>query len=155
MSKKKYLKSNTASLICLFVFLYFLILDLRSTCSHPLSWKEAEVLPPSNTKGKEPIKGTYVRVWEIVDPSIEWILFTFALIKTVEDALEVVRMYTERWVIEEYHKCLKTGCKLEEAQLKTGDRLLVLLGRVIATQLLQLGDISRSESEEPAKSMWR
>lgn len=118
-----------------------------------VSWEEAEIFPPSDTKGKEPVKGTYVRVWDTVDPSIEWILFTFALIKTAEDALEVVRMYTERWIIEEYHKCLKTGCKIEEAQLKTGDRLMVLLGvlGVIATQLLQLRDMSRIKPEEPAE----
>jgi len=118
-----------------------------------VSWEEAEILPPSDTKGKTSIKGTYVRVWDSVDPRIEWILFTFTQIKTVADALEVARIYTERWVIEEYHKCLKTGCKIEEAQLTTGDGLLVLLGvlGVIATQLLQLRDISRSKPEALAE----
>jgi len=54
--------------------------------------------------------------------------------------MEIVNIYRDRWLIEEYHKCLKTGCQIEKVQLKTADRLLALFGLlgVIATQLLQL-----------------
>jgi hypothetical protein len=59
---------------------------------------------------------------------------------TAEDGT-IIPVGTSGFVItEEYHKCFKTGCKVEEAQLKTGKRLMALLGRlgVIATQLLRL-----------------
>ena len=61
-------------------------------------------------------------------------------------------IYKHRWLIEEYHKCLKTGCQIEKVQLRTADRLLVLFGMlgVIATQLLQLKGISRVKPDEPA-----
>jgi len=61
----------------------------------------------------------------------------------------------QRWIIEEYHKCLKTGCRIEDAQLRTGKRLLALLGvlGVVATQLLQLRDLSRRQPETPAKEV--
>ncbi len=51
-----------------------------------------------------------------------------------------------------YHKCLKRGCKIEEAQLKTADRLLSLFGvlGVIATQLLSLRDIGRIKPSKRA-----
>ena len=119
-----------------------------------ISWIEAEMLPPQAEKNKKSIKGSYVRVWCEEVPSIEWILFTLSPVTSVEDALEIVSIYEKRWVIEEYHKCLKSGCKIEEAQLKTSDRLLNLFGvlGIIATQLLQLRDISRINPESSVEN---
>ncbi len=118
-----------------------------------ISWTEAEMRPPQTEKDEKSIKGTYVRVWSEEDSNIEWILFTLSRITTIEEALEIVFIYEKRWIIEEYHKCLKSGCKIEEAQLKTAGRLLNLFGilGIIATQLLQLRDISRINPEEPAE----
>ena len=75
-----------------------------------LSWSEVDVLPPVAHKEKQPIRGQYVRVWCDEDENIEWILFTRSPITSLEDALEIVTIYRHRWLIEEYHKCLKTGC---------------------------------------------
>ncbi len=65
-----------------------------------------------------------------------------------------ITIYTKRWIIEEYHKCLKTGCKVEKAQLRAADHLLNLFGifGVIATKLLQIRDLSRIKGEELAES---
>lgn len=48
---------------------------------------------------------------------------------------------------------MKTGCQIEKVQLKTADRLLTLFGMlgVIATQLLQLKNISRINPDEPTE----
>lgn len=118
-----------------------------------ISWAEVEVLPPSTYKEKNPIKGCYVRAWCEEDSSIEWILFTLSPIASLGEALEIVTIYRHRWLIEEYHKCLKTGCQIEKVQLETADRLLALFGMlgVIATQLLQLKSISRINPDEPAE----
>lgn len=63
-----------------------------------------------------------------------------------------MKWYANRWVIEEYHKCLKTGCRIEASQLENGKGLKSLLGilGVIAVYLLQLRNISREEPERPA-----
>ena len=118
-----------------------------------VSWAEVEILPPSAQKEKAPIKGHYVRAWCEEDPNLEWILFTKSPITSFEEALEIVTVYRHRWLIEEYHKCLKTGCEIEEVQLKTADRLLTLFGMlgVIATQLLQLKGASRMNPDELAE----
>lgn len=118
-----------------------------------ISWTNVDVLPPDTQKEKKPIRGSYVRAWSEEDPTLEWILFTLSPITSIEEALEVVTIYKHRWLIEEYHKCLKTGCQIEEVQLKTADRLLTLFGMlgVIATQLLQLKTISRINPDEPAE----
>jgi len=117
-----------------------------------VSWIEAEMMPPKIEVDKTPIKGSYVRVWCDEDPEIEWILFTLTAVNSKEIAMEIVTIYTQRWIIEEYHKCLKTGCKIEESQLRAADHLMNLFGilGVIATQLLQIRDLSRIRGLEPA-----
>jgi hypothetical protein len=61
------------------------------------------------------------------------------------DALERIEWYTCRWVIEEYHRCLKTGCQIEKSQLRHAERLQRLLAflAILAVRLLQLRDLSR------------
>lgn len=118
-----------------------------------LSWEKVEIIPPKADEGKAPIKGSYVRTWCEEDPDLEWILFTRSPVTSLEEALEIVTIYKHRWIIEEYHKCLKTGCQIEKVQLRTGGRILALLGvlGVIATQLIQLKGISRTNPDEPAE----
>ena len=110
--------------------------------------------PPQGKKG-ESIPITYVRAYDPEDEDLEWILVTTLKVDSEEDALTVVQIYEQRWIIEEYHKCLKTGCRIEDAQLRTGKRLLALLGvlGVVATQLLQLRDLSRRQPDTPAKEV--
>jgi hypothetical protein len=117
-----------------------------------VSWAEAEMMPPKAEHNKKPIKGSYVRVWCDEDKGIEWILFTLSTVSSREDALDIATIYTRRWIIEEYHKCLKTGCKMEEAQLRAADHLMNLFGilGIIAMQLLQIRDLSRMRGSEPA-----
>lgn len=118
-----------------------------------ISWAEVDILPPDTEKEKKAIRGSYVRVWCNEDPTIEWILFTRTSITSLEEALAIVKIYKHRWIIEEYHKCLKTGCRIEKVQLGNADRILRLFGLlgVIATQLLQLKSISRTNPEELAE----
>jgi len=118
-----------------------------------ISWEGVNVLPPKTHKGREPISGRFIRVWCEEEPDIEWFLFTLSSITSLEKAMEIVSIYRYRWLIEEYHKCLKTGCQIEKVQLKTADRLLALFGLlgVIATQLLQLKNISRINPNESAE----
>jgi len=88
---------------------------------------------------------TCIRVWE--DPAnspvpepIEWLLLTTLAVESLSDALKVVELYRQRWLVEEYHKCLKTGCKMESRNLNHADKLLALLGvlSIVAVFLLQL-----------------
>ena len=74
--------------------------------------------------------------------------------ETVEDALEVIRLYRLRWRIEEvfFFRVLKRdGLALEETQVEGKRRLfnLAALGLVAATRILQLTD-ARSASARPA-----
>ena len=84
--------------------------------------------------------------------ALEWLLLTSVPVEQLVDALERLDWYTCRWKVEEYHKCLKTGCRMELSQLRTGPRLKRLLGflAILAVRMLQLRDLARSSPDQPA-----
>ena len=103
------------------------------------------VFPPHlGGRGVEPFRGWVVRAWELDTPAeedpIEWILLTSVPVSHVEMALTILFWYSLRWLVEEYHKCLKTGCAVEKRQLKDGLRLkpCIAIAAVAAVRLLQL-----------------
>jgi hypothetical protein len=64
--------------------------------------------------------------------------------------LEKVEWYRRRWLVEEYHKCLKTGCSIEARQSQTRHALEAILGflSIVAVFLLQLKYDQERESPE-------
>ena len=91
---------------------------------------------------------------------IRWILLTSLPVRTFEEAWLVIGYYELRWLIEEYHKALKTGCRTESRQLKTAGRLEAFVGltSVVAVRLLQLKSLARTKPDVPAQrvvpSVW-
>lgn len=58
------------------------------------------------------------------DDRIEWLLLTTHPIRTRADVLEVVRAYTLRWRIEDFHRAWKEGfCRVEDTQLRSRDAI--------------------------------
>lgn len=95
-----------------------------------------------------------VRVWEAVTPAgeepLEWILLTNCPVQTFQDALERINWYEQRWIIEEYHKGMKTGCNIESLQFEKIERLepAIALISAVATTLLRLRDAARAADAE-------
>jgi hypothetical protein len=86
---------------------------------------------------------------------LQWLLLTTLPIDGFADAERLVRWYTYRWRIERYHLTLKSGCRLEELQLETAQRLrrALALYAIVAARLLHLTYLARQEpnaSCEPA-----
>ncbi|TVL96674.1 MAG: hypothetical protein CV080_10825, partial [Candidatus Kuenenia stuttgartiensis] len=54
---------------------------------------------------------------------IAWLLLTSLPADTFRQACLVVECYHCRWQIEIYFKVLKSGCKIEERQLETAERI--------------------------------
>ena len=79
-----------------------------------------------------------------------WVLLTDLPVEGIEACLRVVRAYKCRWLIEEFHKVLKTGLNVEESQLTTSRRLMALVGilSVVAVFLLQARVAGRQQPEE-------
>jgi hypothetical protein len=108
---------------------------------------------PSKRAGEypdEPLAMWTVRVWEPHPPAgaeaLEWILLTNVAVTTPDEARDRVRWYECRFVIEEYHKGLKTGCGIEQLQFIHIGRLEPAIGilSALTTTLLQLRDAARA-----------
>ena len=90
-----------------------------------------------------------MRVW---NDRLEWLLLTTRPIESLDQALEIISWYTRRWIVEEFHKAWKTGCRAEERRLTQAERLVPLLGAlaIVAVRLLTLRDAARRDSTAPA-----
>jgi len=104
-----------------------------------------------------PIAMNVIEVVEVDAPSgvtsIRWVLFTSLPVETFDDAWTVIGYYELRWLVEEFHKAIKTGCAAESRQLKAAGRLEAFVGltSVIAIRLLQLKSIARTNPEVSAQ----
>jgi hypothetical protein len=100
-----------------------------------------------------------VEVREVSPPRgvkpLRWALLTSEPVRTFSDAWRIIEHYERRPLIEEYHKCLKTGCRVEARQYRTGDRLAPAIGllSVLAVRLLQLKTAARTDPEQPAEGV--
>ena len=115
-----------------------------------VAWRALELLPPCNgPAGRASIQVQGVRVW---NGTLEWLLLTTRPVETLDQALEIIAWYARRWVVEEFHKAWKTGCRAEQRQLEEADRLVPLLGAlaIVAVRLLGLRDAARRDGTAPA-----
>lgn len=83
---------------------------------------------------------------------IAWWLWTNEPIDTAAQVLHVIDTYRTRWVIEEYFKALKSGCRFEDRQLESQRALFNALAIFVpvAWRLLLLRSLSRHAPAGPA-----
>ena len=112
---------------------------------------------PGHAAGtNEPIDCWFIRVWEPEPPEgverLEWVLYTDQRTETLGDALGGVMDYATRFLIEEFHKGLKTGLKIEKLQLERGERLFraIAVMSIVALRLLDLRELGRAVPDAPA-----
>jgi hypothetical protein len=111
--------------------------------------------PPQRPGGRsDPFTVNVVEAREVHPPkgveAIHWVLLTSWPVETFKHALRVIKAYSQRWLIEEYHKALKTGVHMERSQLSTAKRIQALLGvlAVVAVRLLQTKLLATSKPDE-------
>jgi hypothetical protein len=98
-----------------------------------------------------------VEVREVNAPAgekpLQWVLLTSHAVSTFEEALLVVEYYERRPLVEEFHKALKTGCRIEDRLYETAARWenVAALLSIVAVRLLQLND-PRQPSYRPGGS---
>jgi len=135
-------------------------IQVEATRKHParqanlaLAWTQAVIAPspqsPAEIRDHKPLTVWVLRAWEPDAPlgaeAVEWVLLTSLPIFSLEDAQHRVDWYACRWCCEDFHKCLKTGCRVERSQLDDSLDIQNLLGFVapIAVRLLQLRQDAR------------
>ena len=117
-----------------------------------VSFAPVQIKPPDKKRGNyghTPLLVWVVRVWEVDPPEgqerLEWFLITNEPVLNFEGAYRVVGWYECRWIVEEYHKGMKTGCKIESPQFTSEDRLqpTIALLSIVTLTLLNMRDASR------------
>ncbi|PHM06612.1 hypothetical protein CK516_32435 [Nostoc sp. 'Peltigera malacea cyanobiont' DB3992] len=82
---------------------------------------------------------------------VEWMLLTTEVVADIEMASTILRWYSYRWRVEEYHKIFKSGCQVEKYRLAAeGMKTLIGFLSVIAVELLQLTYLHRTQPLAPA-----
>lgn len=86
------------------------------------------IKPPRNRKGNLPDIPAYIVLAEEEHPPkgvkpLCWLLLATFPVTNVEEAIECIKYYSHRWLIERYHFVLKSGCGVEELQLEEASRL--------------------------------
>jgi hypothetical protein len=123
-----------------------------------LRWTPVTLLPPRNRPQRAalaPVPVVAVLAEEPQpppgEPPIRWLLLTTRPVADGEAALACLRGYAQRWLVERYHYALKSGCRVEDLQLRTTDRLerALALYAIVAWRLLWLTYAARAAPEQP------
>lgn len=125
--------------------------DLTVRCTR------VEVQPPRYMAHCEPVTFNVVQVLEENPPEgaepISWVLATSLPLDTRAQIEFVIDGYRARWLIEEFHKALKTGCMFEKRQLESFESITTLLALCypIACELLRVRWRSRQPGVPASK----
>ena len=120
-----------------------------------LRYGTVTVLPSKGPKGRA---GLRLQVVHIVEQTprkagepVEWFLLTTCPVESPGQAAEAVRWYTRRWGIEEFHRILKSGCRIEDRQLSTEARLenCLAIDLVVAWRVFHLTMLGREFPDLP------
>jgi hypothetical protein len=112
-----------------------------------VQWTSVWVQPPVQHPQRDRLAPIQVQVlWAVEeecaleDEPVSWMLITTLPIATFEQACIYLRWYSYRWLIERYHFVLKSGCRVEQLQLATAERLerAIATFAIVAWRLLWL-----------------
>jgi len=124
-----------------------------------IKYETIRVLPPIGKQATYPeLEMTVIHARETSKPRrrtrIEWKLLTNLPVQSVEDALEKIRCYALRWKIEMFHKILKSGCRAEQAKLRTAERLskLIAVFCILSWRVFWMTMVGRVSPQEPAET---
>jgi hypothetical protein len=116
--------------------------------------------PIDKQKNYPPLSLTVIHAWEQGQPEgqkpICWKLLTDLPVEDLESAIEKVDWYSQRWKIETFHKVLKSGCRAEDAKLRTAERLtnLIAVFCIIAWRVFWLTMVHRTNPKTSADTVF-
>lgn len=101
---------------------------------------------------RRPLKMGLVEVREVSEPpagekAARWWLWTTLRVGKLKHVRRVLRIYRARWRIEDYHRAMKTGCRVEGLRLQSGERLMkaLTLEAWVATRVVRLRDEAKDD----------
>lgn len=117
--------------------------------------------PPSRKGGKLKEVSFWAILAEETHPPageepIRWLLLTSKEVTTLKEARRILNLYLRRWDIEVFHRVLKTGCRVERIQLKTGRAAInaIMIYSVIAWRILYFTHLGRQCPDLPCSCVF-
>jgi hypothetical protein len=130
------------------------------TATVALCYRQVDLLPPGYLKGKVPKTLWAIHIRELSPPPnekpLEWFLLTTCDITDDEQACQCIRWYTLRWRIEDWHRVLKSGCRIEGLAHQTAERLkrAIAINLVIAWRIMVMTLLGRACADLPAEVLF-
>jgi hypothetical protein len=130
------------------------------TADVSLRYQRIELKPPPYLRERGPLALWILAVTEDKPPKgaepLRWFLLTTMEIKSADDAEQYLRWYCLRWRIEDWHRVLKSGCRIEEIAHRTANRLrrAIAIELVIAWRIMLMTLLGREQPELPAEVMF-
>lgn len=118
-------------------------------------WLRLDVHCPRHGVKRPSVPLTFILVEELGPPPgekpVRWLLATTLTVETLEEVLRCAQWYAYRWIIERFHFVLKSGCKIEQRQLETVERMerAIPVFSIVAWRLLWLTLQTRETPDVP------
>jgi hypothetical protein len=125
-----------------------------------MRYQRIQLRPPSYYSGKDPIDIWVLHAVEASPPEgatpVEWFLLTTVDITSPEDAVQCLRWYCLRWRIEDFHRVLKSGCRIEKIAHETAERIrrAIAINLVIAWRIMLMTLLGRETAELPPEVLF-
>lgn len=131
------------------------------TAQMALSWRQVTIGSTlAEHAGQAPVRLWAVHAREQSPPAgakgLEWCLLTTVAIVHTAQAEEVMRWYCLRWRIEDWHRVLKTGCKVDELGHDSAARLsrAISIRMVIAWRIMLMTLLGREAPTLPPEVLF-
>jgi len=131
------------------------------TAELELRYRRLEFLQDAQHPHKsEKLPVTIVHAVERVPPAgekpIQWFVLTTLPVDSPEQAAEILRFYSLRWRIEDWHRVLKSGCQIDELGHRSAERLerAIAIRMVIAWRVMLMTLLGREVPGLPAEILF-
>ena len=125
-----------------------------------MRYQRIQLRPPKPQASKDPIEIWVIHALESSPPegtkAVEWFLLTTADITCSDDAVQYLRWYCLRWRIEDWHRVLKSGCRIEQIAHQTAERIrrAIAINMVVAWRIMLMTLLGRETSELPPEVLF-
>ena len=116
---------------------------------------EVVLRPPKGKKALGAVRLWAVHACEQRPPTgtkaLEWMLLTTIDIGDFDQACQILDWYAQRWMIEVYHRTLKSGCRIEERRFANATRLqnCLAIDMMVAARIMHVTWLARTEPNRP------
>jgi hypothetical protein len=130
------------------------------TAALAVRYQAVTLRPPPYHGDKAPIALWVIHAVEEPPPpgakAVEWFLLTTLPLATPEEAIQCLRWYCCRWRIEDWHRVLKSGCRVEALTHDTAERLqrAIAIKVVIAWRIMLMTLLGRETPGLPAEVLF-